>query len=64
INAAAGASAGWVNPLLYKNPGGLRDITEGANGRYAAARGWDACTGLGSPNGTQLAAILARKPSS
>ncbi|TCW77310.1 peptidase S53 [Burkholderia sp. SRS-46] len=64
INAAAGASAGWVNPLLYKNPGALRDITEGANGRYAAARGWDACTGLGSPNGTQLAAILARKPSS
>ncbi|KVM82408.1 protease pro-enzyme activation domain-containing protein [Burkholderia stagnalis] len=64
INAAAGASAGWINPLLYRHPGALRDITEGANGAYAAARGWDACTGLGSPNGTQLAAILARKPSS
>ncbi|WP_126284301.1 S53 family peptidase [Burkholderia stagnalis] len=64
INAAAGASAGWINPVLYQHPGALRDITEGANGAYAAARGWDACTGLGSPNGTQLAAILARKPSS
>ncbi|KVO49695.1 protease pro-enzyme activation domain-containing protein [Burkholderia stagnalis] len=64
INAAAGASAGWINPVLYRHPGALRDITEGANGTYAAARGWDACTGLGSPNGTQLAAILARKPSS
>lgn len=64
INAAAGASAGWINPVLYRHPGALRDITEGANGAYAAARGWDACTGLGSPNGTQLAAILARKPSS
>ncbi|MCA8427939.1 S53 family peptidase [Burkholderia seminalis] len=64
INAAAGASAGWVNPVLYKHPGALRDITKGSNGTYAAASGWDACTGLGSPNGAQLAAILARKPSS
>ncbi|HDR9587899.1 TPA: S8/S53 family peptidase [Burkholderia stabilis] len=64
INAAAGASAGWVNPVLYKNPGALRDITKGSNGTYAAATGWDACTGLGSPDGARLAAILARKPSS
>ena len=65
INAAAGgAAAGWVNPVLYKNPGALRDITHGSNGAYAAAQGWDACTGLGSPNGAQLAAILTRKPSS
>ena len=42
----------------------LRDITQGSNGTYAAAQGWDACTGLGSPNGAQLAAILTRKPSS
>ena len=64
INAANGASAGWINPVLYKHPGALRDITKGANGTYAAASGWDACTGLGSPNGAQLATILARKPSS
>ncbi|RQS59297.1 peptidase S53 [Burkholderia sp. Bp8963] len=64
INASAGASVGWINPVLYRNPGALRDVTEGSNGAYAAAPGWDACTGLGSPNGAQLAAILTRKPSS
>ncbi|WP_406806340.1 protease pro-enzyme activation domain-containing protein [Burkholderia semiarida] len=64
INAAAGASAGWINPVLYKHPDALRDITKGSNGTYAAAAGWDACTGLGSPDGAKLAALLARKPSS
>jgi kumamolisin len=27
----------------------LREITEGNNGFYHAGRGWNACTGLGSP---------------
>jgi kumamolisin len=36
---------------------GMRDITSGSNGAYAAGPGWDACTGLGSPDG---AALLAR----
>ncbi|WP_179401484.1 S53 family peptidase [Burkholderia guangdongensis] len=58
LNAAGGANAGWVNPVLYGHPAALRDITEGSNGTYAAATGWDACTGLGSPDGAQLAAIL------
>ncbi|KVP82159.1 peptidase S53 [Burkholderia ubonensis] len=64
INAAANTSVGWINPTLYKHPDALRDITEGSNGAYAAAPGWDACTGLGSPNGARLAAILPPKPSS
>ncbi|HDR9042551.1 TPA: S8/S53 family peptidase [Burkholderia vietnamiensis] len=64
INAASGTSAGWINPVLYKHPDALRDITTGSNGTYAAAPGWDACTGLGSPDGAKLAALLARKPSS
>ena len=33
---------------------GFRDITSGSNGAYSAGPGWDACTGLGSPNGTAL----------
>jgi kumamolisin len=33
----------------------LRDITNGNNGTFAAATGWDACTGLGSPNGQKVA---------
>ena len=58
INAAKGCSAGLINPLLYRAPGALRDIAEGSNGNYQATVGWDACTGLGSPNGLQAALVL------
>jgi kumamolisin len=30
----------------------------GANGDFSAQAGWDACTGLGSPNGGALAGIV------
>jgi kumamolisin len=33
---------------------GFRDITSGNNGAYTAGPGWDACSGLGSPDGTAL----------
>jgi kumamolisin len=58
INSAAGKPAGYVNPQLYQNPEDLRDITQGNNGDFAAQPGWDACTGLGSPNGGPLAKLL------
>ncbi|RFU44863.1 protease pro-enzyme activation domain-containing protein [Paraburkholderia sp. DHOC27] len=58
INAAKGSPVGFVNPVLYKNPSALRDITQGNNGAYEASAGWDACTGLGSPNGQKVAAAL------
>jgi len=51
---------GLLQPAIYANapagttPPGFRDITIGSNGSYAAAPGWDACTGLGVPNGQQL----------
>lgn len=55
INQALGHSVGFVNPLLYAAPAGtFHDITTGDNGGYAAGVGWDACTGLGSPDGTAL----------
>lgn len=57
INAARGKSVGLINPVLYANPQALRDITQGNNGAFFASTGWDACTGLGSPNGQQIAAI-------
>jgi kumamolisin len=53
-----GKSAGYLNPLLYANPRALRDITRGNNGAYEAAPGWDACTGLGSPNGPLLPGVV------
>ncbi|AGK49742.1 MULTISPECIES: S53 family peptidase [Burkholderia] len=58
INAAAGSPAGWINPKLYRNAGALHDVSVGDNGAYAATPGWDACTGLGSPDGAKVAAAL------
>jgi kumamolisin len=58
INQLAGNPVGYLNPQLYQNPGGMRDIISGSNGDFDAAAGWDACTGLGSPNGEALAGIL------
>jgi kumamolisin len=55
-----GQRFGLLQPTLYAGvtPGtdvpGLRDITSGNNGAYAAGPGYDACTGLGSPDGTAL----------
>ena len=58
INATRGRAVGFVNPALYRAPGALRDIAVGNNGDYDATVGWDACTGLGSPNGMQAALVL------
>ncbi len=57
---ATGQRFGLLQPALYAGvtPGtdvpGFRDITSGNNGAYAAGPGWDACSGLGSPDGTAL----------
>ena len=61
INQSIGKPVGFMNPLLYpasKKAKDLNDITSGNNGAYSAGPGWDACTGLGSPIGTQVAAAL------
>jgi kumamolisin len=64
-NAALDKPVGFLNPVLYKlPPQTLRDITTGDNMMppdgigYTAGPGWDACTGLGSPNGSALLAAL------
>jgi kumamolisin len=36
----------------------FHDITDGDNGAYQAASGWDACTGFGSPDGAALLKTL------
>lgn len=58
INSAKGSPCGYINPQLYKNPAALRDITQGNNGDFAAAAAWDACTGLGSPDGNKVAGVV------
>jgi kumamolisin len=60
INAARGNNpVGFINPQLYGSPQVLNDITQGNNGDFAAAPGWDACTGLGSPAGAKVAQLLS-----
>lgn len=62
INEALNARSGFINPLLYtlatRNEGMLHSIKRGGNGHYDARAGWDACTGLGSPNGTKILRAL------
>jgi kumamolisin len=61
INQSLGKNVGYLNPLLYtKNvEATLHDITAGSNGTYSAGPGWDACTGLGTPDGAALLAALS-----
>ncbi|MBW7972916.1 S53 family peptidase [Bradyrhizobium sp. BR 10289] len=63
-----GKTVGFINPLIYAShaQGVFRDITVGNNditgslhGMYKAGPGWDACSGLGVPNGAALQNLLA-----
>ncbi|WP_431825137.1 S53 family peptidase [Burkholderia sp. F1] len=56
INQGIGTPVGFMNPYLYKNcaSGVLNDVTKGNNGFYRAEKGWDCCTGLGTPDGGKL----------
>jgi len=62
---ATNSKFGLVQEALYAGiqPGqdvpGFQDITTGNNGAYSAGPGWDACTGLGSPNGTALLTLVS-----
>ena len=66
---ATGGPLGLLHPRLYgiassapkqsgSEPIGFRDITVGNNGSFTAGPGWDACTGLGVPDGEGLLAAL------
>ncbi|HYK29026.1 MAG TPA: S53 family peptidase [Streptosporangiaceae bacterium] len=60
-----GRSVGFLQGSLYAGVApaapvaGMRDIVAGTNGAYSAGPGWDACTGLGVPDGALLLAHLA-----
>ncbi len=60
LNQQRGSNLGFINPTIYQNAAnGFNDITQGNNGAFSAAPGWDPCTGLGSPNGSALSQIFA-----
>jgi len=62
LNQAKKKNVGFLNPFLYANvsKGLVHDVTEGTNAikgtikGYKAGPGWDACTGLGTPDGTEI----------
>ena len=65
LNERLGRPVGFLNPALYgavQAAGGFRDITEGGNGAYSAAPGWDPCTGLGTPRGGAILDALGGAP--
>jgi kumamolisin len=73
INQELGKPVGFLNPTLYQlsaSSKAFRDITSGNNvsssepGAYRAHKGWDPCTGLGSPNGINLLNALKNLQSS
>jgi kumamolisin len=70
LNQKLGGRVGFLNTQIYTigaGTGAFRDVTVGDNRvsyqthknvGYSAGNGWDACSGLGSPNGAVLAAQL------
>jgi len=64
LNQKLGQQLGFVNEKLYSmGPQSFRSITSGSNdnaglGAYDASPGWNACTGLGSPDASQILASL------
>ncbi len=65
MNQSLGTPLGYLQPKIYPlGEAAFQDITNGNNddsglGQYNARAGWDACTGLGSPNGTALLNALS-----
>lgn len=62
LNQQLGASVGYLNPLLYQErqrfAAATSPVTQGSNGAYKAAPGWDPCTGWGTPDGEGLLKAL------
>jgi kumamolisin len=66
LNSGRPQPVGFITPKLYAlnaSANALRDVTDGDNGvnkvkGYKAKAGWDPCTGLGSPHGTNLLGAL------
>ena len=64
LNQGLKGRAGSINPLLYDGTldAGIRDITKGDTGFFHAEKGWDPCTGWGSPDGEALLRALRGQP--
>lgn len=57
------APLGFLNTFIYQNPSAFQDVTSGINdggGKFGfkAVKGWDAATGLGTPNYEALSKVV------
>lgn len=66
---AGQSSLGFLNPLIYQNAAAFNDITTGSGsgcglsgGGWPAKVGWDAVTGVGTPDYGKLAKVVAELP--
>jgi kumamolisin len=70
LNQQLGTNVGFLNPKIYAlGESVFHDITSGNNddgglGYYSAGPGWDACSGLGSPDAAALLSALSSSSSS
>jgi tripeptidyl-peptidase-1 len=60
-----GKPLGHLNPWIYQHADAFNDVTHGANGEgsktiggFAATKGWDPATGVGTPNFEKMVAAL------
>jgi len=69
LRLAQGKSTlGFLNPLIYEHASAFNDITTGASSGcladgWPAKPGWDAVTGVGTPNFAKLAKVIEGLPS-
>merc|ERR1719291_1027180 len=60
------STLGFLNPLIYEKASAFYDVTKGggrsACGEWPAKPGWDAVTGVGTPNYEKLAAVVSSLP--
>ena len=65
LNELKKKPVGFIHPIIYAHPEIFRDITVGNNittaskKGFTATAGWDACTGMGVPDGKKWSKILA-----
>jgi tripeptidyl-peptidase-1 len=70
INAERSAKGmppmGFLNPFIYQNPDAFNDVTQGSNPGvqgykgFTALEGWDASTGMGTPNFEKMLAAALK----
>nr|BAF92024.1 sedolisin-like peptidase [Actinophrys sol] len=61
---AGKSSLGFLNQFIYQNADAFNDVTSGTNddsesAGFTAIAGWDAATGMGTPNFDKLSALVA-----